>query len=728
VSGDADPTPARSVDRRSVLGALAGGGAASLAGCSAFGDGSGGNDGTGGGDGGGNATATEVPDDEARGLAERFAPTLYFDEAERWFPTDPRPYEVDKDGETVVDGFEAFDGYTERAREADAPPDPTVFYHAVRYEDSPLAVVQFWCYSAFDQFTTNFHWHDWEVLHVFLDTDSGEPQLYVASSHSRKVPNNEFLDPDPERVPRVLSELGSHSSALSVNDAPDRFQRLPTEETAADITNRAIEALGDLASIPAAYGLPRDEGGRLPYVVPELDGAPIYEHERLPSVERSDLVDGALTVRSFDTLSSPPADLPGRATGLVFGPEDRADDADVAYELRPTSELEHVAAFAGPQLSFEFAVPGFVEDAVAGHITTTSVPWEQPRYADPAADVSDPTHRAALADRYDAIAPPGAAASVVAAVTEAVEADDAPDGKGLTTVSSTVEGIALLESEAEAVPTFGGVAMVQDVAEGDHRLTVNGAGLAPHAEDVSVAEGEPTVGGVEGQVPLVARENATRLEVDTEGPDADLTHLAVEDDFAGRLYDAPLSEPDAVYVHRGGAYTTEVRDADDEVGAFRVDPADEASVRIEEPGTGKAPLATFLADVAEETRAEVAAVADDDDDDGSGDGDSDDSDDDSGNDQDGTDGGSGSGSPVRGLAQALAAVAEAANRAAERAEAGDRAGTDQRLEAVADRLDRVATRLEEAQGELPGGLSRATDRRLEQARRRTEQARNAEKL
>ncbi|MEF8840273.1 MAG: hypothetical protein V5A62_01420 [Haloarculaceae archaeon] len=584
------------MDRRAVLAALAGGGAASLAGCSSFVGG--GNDGN---DGSGNDTAAEVAEDEARDLAERFAPTLYFDEAERWFPTDPRPYEVDRDGATGVDGFEALDGYAERARESDTPPDSTVFYHAVRYEDSPLAVVQFWCYSAVDQFTTNFHWHDWEVLHVFVDTEADEPVLYVASSHSRKVPNNEFLDPEPGTVPRVLSELRSHSSALSVNDAPDRFQRLPTEKTVADITNRAIEALGDLASIPAAYGLPRDEGGRLPYLVPELDGAPVYEHERLPSVERSDLVDEALTVRSFDALSSPPTDLPGRATGLVFGPEDREDDVDVTYELLPTSELEHVAAFTGPQLSFEFAVPGFVEDAVASHITTTSVPWEQPRYADPAADVSDPTHRAALADRYDAIDGPGAAA-VVAAVAEAVESDDAPDGKGLATVPPTVEAVTLLESEPAAVPT---------------------------------------VGGVEGEVPPVARENAAKLEVDTEGTDAD---------------------------------------------------------------------------VAEETRAEVAAAADDGDDDGGDDSE------DSGESIDPPE------SAVRGLSRALAAVAEAARRAAERAETGDRAGADERLEAVATRLDRVATRLEEARGGLPGGLSRATDRRLEQARRRVGQARNADTL
>jgi len=60
----------------------------------------------------------------------------------------------------------------------------------------------------------------------------------------------------------------------------------------------------------------------------------------------------------------------------------------------------------GPQLSFEFTVPEFAENAIARHITTAGVPWNQPRYTDPAADVSDPPHRATLAQRYDPIVEP----------------------------------------------------------------------------------------------------------------------------------------------------------------------------------------------------------------------------------------------------------------------------------------------------------------------------------
>ena len=722
-----------------MLGAIAGVGASALAGCGAF-------------EREADEATTDVPEQEATALAEQFAPTLYFDVAEQWFPTDPRQYEVERAGEPVVDGFAAFDGYTE-AFDGETPPEPTVFHNVVAYEDSSLAVVQYWFYSAFDQFTTNFHWHDWEVLHVYVDRETEKPQLYVASSHSRTVPNNEFLDPQSERQPRILSELGSHSSALSVNDVADRFQRLPLDDLLADITNSAIEGVEDVAELPLAYGLPRDEGGRLPFVVPELDGAPIYEHDRLPSVERSDLLPEQLTIRSYDTLTSPPRDLPARSTGLVLANSEAVDaDVDVTYDLVPTADVEHIEAFTGPQLSFEFAVPGPVEDAVASHLTAPGAPWTQPRYENPAADISDPVHRRELADRYDAIGAPAPANTVLARVVEAIPSSEAPEDEGLTTQKARVEGVALVESDPEAVPTFGGVVVAQDVPDGDHRLTVNAAGLAPHSETVPVGaaaestarddtatasvdatdsatdagDGPPpgvTTAGVGGSVSMVARKDATKLAVDPAQSPDDLTDLAVEDDFAGRLYDAPLSGPDAVYVHRGGAYTAEVRDADDAIGADRVNPKTTDRVALERPETGKASLARYLAEVAEETRAEVAAELEDGDDSTGGGGDGS-----GGNGNGGTDGGGGPGNSLRGLVQVLEAIAEAAERAAERADAGDRGQADASIDAIANRLERANERLEAARSDLPPGLANAAENRFEQIDRRSKQAKNSEKL
>nr|WP_246403679.1 hypothetical protein [Halobellus ruber] len=709
---------------------MAGAGTAGLAGCSSLTDRE------------SDADTTAVDADRANELATQFAPTLYYDAAEPWFPTDPRPYATEQDGETVVDGFDALNGYHERLADAGEPPNRTVFYNVVEYADSPLSVVQFWLYAAFDQFTANFHWHDWEVLHVFVDDDTGEPQLYVASSHSARVPNNEFLDPRPDPAPRILSELGSHSSALSINDEPDEFRRLGAPNLLADITNTAIEGVESLAELPLAYGLPRDEGGRLPYVVPEYEGQPVYDHERLPAVDESSLIDGSITVRAFDDLATPPTDLPERSTGVVFRHEDRdaggdeTAETEYTYDLAPTSDLEDIDDFAGPQLSFEFAVPEVAEDAVSGHISTAGVPWEQSRYDNPAEDITDPNHREALAERYDAIGAAAPINTVVAGVGEAVETDDAPDGEGLTTRDPTVEAVTLLESDSRMVPTFRGVAAARDVPAGEHRLTVNAAGQAPYSERLGVgradgdtaadAEGAETAGraervttaGVDAEIPLVARENARKLEVDAAGTDTDLAGVAVEDDFAGRLYDAPTEGSDAVYVHRGGAYTTEVRDADGELGAFRVNPDpgggsddDEDGtgppggppIRIERPETGTASLSSFLVEIAVETRDQAQAILDDGDLRGKANG-------------------------LRGLVRSLDAVIEAAERATESARAGNRGNADRQLRAVEAGIERVIRRLDAIGEEVPEPFVNAVRNRAEQATKRAAQARKAEQL
>jgi hypothetical protein len=250
------------------------------------------------------AETNSVDDEESRALAEQFAPEVYFDRYEKWFMTDPRPYTTEVEGDTVVDGFTALNDYTSAFEEGGDPPEPVVFYNAVQYEDSPLAVIQFWMYSVFDQFATNFHWHDWEVLHVFVDTETEEAQLYVASAHSRKIPNNEFLD--PESSPAIITELGAHASGLGVNASPDRFQRFPTGDLGADITNQAIESIEELADFPLAYGLPRDESLTLAFAMPELDGQPLYDDDRLPDVTRDGFVSADLTVRSFADLASRP--------------------------------------------------------------------------------------------------------------------------------------------------------------------------------------------------------------------------------------------------------------------------------------------------------------------------------------------------------------------------------------------------------------------------------------
>ncbi|KTG09581.1 hypothetical protein AUR64_17080 [Haloprofundus marisrubri] len=591
---------------------------------------------------------------EQRALVEQFAPDVHFDRRELWYPTDPRRYESDRDGDVVVDGFDVLDGYTADHRETDTPPAPTVFYNVVEYRDSPLSVVQYWLYSAFDQFTTNFHWHDWELFQVFVDRESGEPVLYTGSAHSDAVPNNEFVDPEAPR-PNVLSEVGSHASALGVNDRPRSFQRLAGDGFIADITNEAVE-IGDRAvGIPAAYGLPRDEGLRLPYVVPELDGAPLYDHEKLPNVSENDLLSGSLVVHSFAELATPPDGIPLRENGLSFGfdAENRLG-LDVGYDLVSIEELRHIDGFTGPQLSYEFTVPQFVEDEFAHHLTATTAPWTQPRFSDPTVDITDPQHRQTLAERYGPVEDEATTDRVVGVVRElttrppeerdettangedtqtgdatedeasdgdASSADDSPDGETRPTPpklrESGVESVALLESEdPTAVPTWNGVVSLSGVTHESHRLTVNGAGRAPYAETFEFDGGTYTA-GVDGVVTVVPNEEAVKVRADAS-EESGIANVRFEEDVAGPVYDGKPDGEDrfGLYVNRHGTYTAEITDDEGEVGVFRVTPGtDDASgdeaLTIDTPETGKRSFVTFLQSLLDEILAGVRDLVDD---------------------------------------------------------------------------------------------------------------------
>ncbi|MFC6785135.1 hypothetical protein [Halobaculum halobium] len=650
-------------------------------------------------------------------------------------------------------------------------------------------MVQYWFYSAFDQFSVNFHWHDWEVLHVFLDVgegsgdpETGDPTLLVASAHSRKVPNNEFLDPETDRA-SIISEVGSHSSALGINETKAEFERLPLVTDIADISNGALSPL----DVPAAYGLPR-RGVSSPLLAagtrrladPRSPGPP-ERHPRSPRPRSDDR-------RVLLGDPSPPDDIPLRETGLMFAFEgaDTAGEADYGYSLTPMADLT-IGEFTGPQLSFEFAVPSFAEDAVASHITTTGTPTAQPRFADPLTDVTDPRHRSALSERFD-LDVSGLAGDVVGVIREATDSDDAPGSNGVDTGEPVVEGIALLESDPEAVPTFNGVVALRDVPAGEHRLTVNGAGVAPYGqridhggdggdgagstdsattdsetaeptESAATADGPPatTTVGVDGDVVVTPNEDAVKVRAEPAADAPGFDRVAVEDDVAGRVYDGLPADDEAegaaVYVHREGAYTAEVEDEAGALGAYRVNPAaDQSTATVREARTGKASLTSFLLTLLTETIAQ-ASVFEDGDADGIDEvGVPDDTEEqtgaaadavedvleatasvtggpggDTGGGDSGDDGsGGGPDAGFVGLLRALEASTNAARRANEAAQAGNAQGADNRLRGLKQRTAAIADALERNRENLPGQLPGLVERRVPQIERRIQQAIDAD--
>lgn len=511
-------------------------------------------------------------------VVRRYAPDLYFGALEKWFPTDPRPYVVPREGQQVVDGFTALDAYTAEYGRTGSPPAPMVFYNVV--EAAPgIDAIQYWMYSVFDQFTVNFHWHDWELLQVFVDSETETPLLLSASAHARTVPNNEFLDPDlsGNRRPGLLAEVGSHSSASELNARTPTFERFPGNDWTADVTNDTIEIV-DTLTTPFAYGLPRDEGARLPFVMPELDGHALSDHPGL-DVDATAFIDKTATVTNWQGLPAPPTDIPLRQPGLVLTHADSLTTGNATYELASMAAVrDAVDDFVGPQLSFEFTIPDFLEDLAASHLTSVGIPWTQARYTDPLADVTSPKHRQAI----DGTAPSGLSDRVVGrfrhvqtgteGALDAV-ADGAKDALGslaaVSLFSPVVElAVRLASPDPTATVTRNGVFTYLHVERGDHLLVANGPGYAPVAARFT-HEGGTYRAGTRGNLSVVANEDAAWIRGDGR-PTNGISHVRVTEEYAGPIYDdrPPGDNRFAIAVHADGTYTVDVRDADGVAGSF----------------------------------------------------------------------------------------------------------------------------------------------------------------
>ncbi len=571
-------------------------------------------------------TATNTPSpietetDRVPSIIRRYAPDLYFGRRERWFPTDPRRYTSVTDGRTVVDGFDALAGYSREFRSTGGPPRPTVFYRVVPVDDSVVAL-QYWFYSVFDQFSVNFHWHDWELLQVFVDTQTAAVRLLVASSHARRCPNNEYLHPDLGEAgrPVVLSEVGSHSSATDVNERRPSFERLGVESLNPDVTNGGVRPLDTLSDQPFAYGLPRGEGLGLPYVLPEYEGVSLAEHPALDGVDLDDFMPADVTVRSWGDLARPPSALPTREPGPVLTAPGSQVTGDAIYELQPLEAVRQaIDDFTGPRLSFEFTVPGFAEELYASHITTVQRPWDADRYDEPTADITDPAHRQAIRGEST----PGVADRVIGVVSilegrpggalDAVDPDDREAIEPFVTVSRfplPVEVVCLLESDPVAVPTAGGVFRFVDIEPGTHGLVVNGPGIAPVAQRFDHTGGT-TRPGADGRVSLVANEDATLLRLDRRNSTG-ISRLRITETFAGPVFDGQPYEDDrfTVPVHLEGEYTVEIVDQAGVRGVVRVDPRELQGEPIPPFETGKVALARALGSRLEDAAVEARELA-----------------------------------------------------------------------------------------------------------------------
>lgn len=600
-------------------------------------------------------------------LANRFAPTLHFGEHEKWFPTDPRKFLEDEnvpsdacenDGDNIVCGFNALNKYTRLLNgSGGAPPFPTVFYDFTvagedgidftvaeddPIEDKPLIVVSYWFYYVFNQFL-NSHMHDWSVLHVYLDNrgDSPKPVLLVGRAHGPGkailgVENNEYFKPKREDVDSeigqptgVLEEVGAHASVTDINDRRTTFE--PIGENI-DITNGPdiMNSLPDGEGDP--YGLPRDEGATIPYIMPRVGNTELYQHEDLPDVDRSDLIE-ELTLRSptgseifgfCGVFPEPPSDpdLPVRTHGRTVVNAESDLSGDHEYDLARLQDLEsQIDEFTGEKLDIDVCI-SFLDDIFLSK--DFEPPDLQTSDYDPFLDISEPAHRDQFAALFDFLTLENSGISIVEG--EAFETKPGSEGEikeDFTDIKDeladliefslfpvSIESMIILESEDIVLPTANGRFSIQAVP-GEHRLIINGPGYAPYAEKFDLSDTGHQAGGA-GRVSLVPNSDSVKIGGELSGAEGGIQQIQIANDYVGELYDSrPPVEKNAfaVYVPESGTYTVEITDNDGKKGAFRIDPEPGEDEVVVDIRTGKASLASYLAafliDIAETSRSVV---------------------------------------------------------------------------------------------------------------------------
>lgn len=152
-----------------------------------------------------------------------------------------------------VDGFTALEDYSAAFAESESPPAPMVFYNVVEAADA-VDSVQYWMYSVFDSFTVNVHWHDWELIQVFVDRESDTPLLVSASAHARmmlRFRNSRYLaereDGDAGGRVRERVSIGIES-ADSAATAAQRGDSETANERHRDVRS-ALRSAADLLSM-----------------------------------------------------------------------------------------------------------------------------------------------------------------------------------------------------------------------------------------------------------------------------------------------------------------------------------------------------------------------------------------------------------------------------------------------------------------------------------------------
>jgi len=141
-----------------------------------------------------------------------FAPNLWFDSEEKYYPTNPLDFYYDENLVEVAGG-DARQKYDNLSQ--DGKLENFVVYYNIDDSGSDL-VYQYWLFYVFND-STNQHYGDWESVFAFLDSNTKEMKKVIGSFHQGSTFNTKAIQNDSVDTKHAWNYVGRGSHANCVD-------------------------------------------------------------------------------------------------------------------------------------------------------------------------------------------------------------------------------------------------------------------------------------------------------------------------------------------------------------------------------------------------------------------------------------------------------------------------------------------------------------------------------
>ena len=150
--------------------------------------------------------------------AENYAPNLWFDSQEQYYPANPLDFYFENNIE--ISGEKAVQKYNKLSQQEKIN-KLTVFYNI--QDEGDQLIYQYWFFYVFNDYqisVKNKHYGDWEAVYIFVNKNSGEVNKAIGTSHQRKIFDTEIYNP---KTNHIWSYIGNGSHANCVDKIDDGY-------------------------------------------------------------------------------------------------------------------------------------------------------------------------------------------------------------------------------------------------------------------------------------------------------------------------------------------------------------------------------------------------------------------------------------------------------------------------------------------------------------------------